>query len=230
LSKVSTQSQFSFAPARLSPTLEALFPAGVVAAEMREAAEHIGRAVPKRVREFAAGRLCARLALHSFGITDVAIPVAPDRQPIWPAGWVGSISHTSGLCLAVVADQARISAIGVDCEVVGHVKPDIWPTICTAADTEWLGSLPPPHREPAVALLFSAKEAVYKCQYPLTREWMDFHDLETLSDRFDPARGRLALRPTRPLRIQGRSPAILTVEYLFHEGFVTTGMALPARR
>ncbi len=247
MSKVSTPSQFPFAPARLSPTLEVLFPPGVVVAEMRESgdpntllpgeAEHIRRAVPKRVQEFAAGRLCAKLALHSFGITDFELRVAADRQPVWPAGLVGSISHTAGLCIAAVADQSRIGAVGVDCEVVGHVNHDIWATICTETETAWLASLPPPHRAPGVALLFSAKEAIYKCQYPLTGEWLDFHDLEALPGTFAPGRGQLILRTTRALKIhariaatcstEARSDEIFTVQYLFHEGFVTTGATLP---
>lgn len=255
--KVSTRSQFPFAPARLSPTLAVLFPPQVVVAEMREAgdpntllpgeAEHIRRAVPKRIQEFAAGRQCARLAMHSFGITDFELRVAADRQPVWPAGLVGSISHTAGLCIAVVADRASISAVGVDCEVVGHVNHEIWATICTATESEWLASLPPPQRAPAVALLFSAKEAIYKCQYPLTGEWLDFHDLEALPEGFEPGRGQLSLRTTRALKIHSSSDAtlgdgrlgdarlgdttlaeqVLTVEYLFHEGFVTTGATLP---
>lgn len=250
MSKVSTRSQFPFAPARLSPTLEALFPPEVVVAEMRETgdpstllpgeAEHIRRAVPKRVQEFAAGRQCARLALHSFGITDFELRVAADRQPVWPAGLVGSISHTTGLCIAVVADQACISAVGVDCEVVGHVNHEIWATICTETETAWLATLAPPQRAPAVALLFSAKEAIYKCQYPLTGEWLDFHDLEAQPEGFEPDRGQLSLRTTRALQIHSWSDArlgdatlaeqVLTVEYLFHEGFVTTGATLPRER
>lgn len=27
-------------------------------------------------------------------------------------------------------------------------------------------------------LIFSAKEAVYKCYYPLTLAWLDFHDVQ----------------------------------------------------
>ena len=78
-------------PARLSPVLQALFPDGVVAAELREPgrvelllpeeAGSLGRSVPQRQQEFAAGRLCARRALEPLGITGFALLPAPDRRP-----------------------------------------------------------------------------------------------------------------------------------------------------
>jgi 4'-phosphopantetheinyl transferase EntD len=223
-------------PARLSVQFQVLFPRHAVVAEMREAGdgatllpgevEYVERAVPKRVKEFAAGRACARLAMASFGVADFALRVAADRQPVWPAGIVGSISHTAGLCLAVVAEHTRVAALGIDCEVVGHVNADIWETICTATELAWLASLPTPLQAAAVALLFSAKEAVYKCQYPLTREWMDFHDLEASPDGFGGPRGTLCLTATRALKIQQYPETRLTVEYLLHEGYVTTGMTI----
>ena len=66
------------------PTLiRTLFPPQVVVAEKRqedwegglmpEEAQLIKRAVPKRVREFTAGRVCARRALGQLGITGVPI-------------------------------------------------------------------------------------------------------------------------------------------------------------
>src|SRR5271170_2846494 len=101
-------------PANLSTKLGNLFPPGAVVADLREPgdpelllpveATYLGRAVPKRVQEFTAGRLCARRALAEFGIVDFPIKVADDRRPIWPDSMVGSITHTAGFCAAVVAE------------------------------------------------------------------------------------------------------------------------------
>src|ERR1700692_4432176 len=55
-------------------------------------------AVQKRAEEFAAGRACAHRLLAEFGIVDFPVKVAADRQPLWPEGLVGSITHTSGFC------------------------------------------------------------------------------------------------------------------------------------
>src|SRR5271154_3071548 len=133
-------------PAKLSPTLANLFPPGAIAAEMREPgdpslllpaeAQYLGKAVLKRVQEFAAGRLCARALLAEFGIHDFPIKVADDRQPVWPETLVGSITHTAGLCAAVVAPRSVLRAVGLDSEVAGSVKAELWPSICTADEID----------------------------------------------------------------------------------------------
>ena len=78
-------------PALLSPLLTSLFPLGVVGAELRSAADASmlfagetpsqGAAVPKRIQEFAGGRLCARRALSEFGIVDYPLRINHDRRP-----------------------------------------------------------------------------------------------------------------------------------------------------
>ena len=105
-------------PATLSATFAGLLPAGVVAAELRtpgdpsllepEEALAVANAVPKRVQEFAAGRLCARRALAEFGVVDFPVRAARDRQPIWPEFLVGSITHTRG-CAPRCSPRARAS-------------------------------------------------------------------------------------------------------------------------
>ncbi|HWJ34674.1 MAG TPA: 4'-phosphopantetheinyl transferase superfamily protein [Steroidobacteraceae bacterium] len=234
--KVSTQSQFPANPAHVSPRVQSLFPAGVVVVEMvgpgdpsmlyPGEAEYLGRAVPKRIQEFSAGRLCARLALAAFGIVEFALRVAQDRQPVWPVSVVGSISHTAGFCVAAVAEKNRLRAIGVDCEVVGHVGADLWASIFTPREALWVDSLPEPERPGAAALIFSAKEAFYKCQYPLTGEWLDFHDLDVEPQTWGGLRGGFLVRATRPLAVTELTHDPAMGQYLFHDGLVTTGMAV----
>ena len=183
----------------------------------------MSKAVAKRVQEFAAGRQCARRALRELGVIDAPIRVALDRQPVWPQGIVGSITHTAGLCAAVVAERKRLVALGLDSEVVGAVKPELWPTICAAQELAWVGTLSPPQRPAAVTFIFSAKEAFYKCQYPLLGEALGFHDLWVIPCAWGSASGTFAVRPLRPI-------AILEVpegSYRFHEEFVSTGVGVP---
>src|SRR5258706_16095138 len=47
---------------------------------------------------------------------------------------------------------------------------ELWRSICTPSETAWLGSLPDSERLAAATLIFSAKEAFYKCQFALTQE------------------------------------------------------------
>jgi 4'-phosphopantetheinyl transferase EntD len=227
-------------PAHLSAPLGSLFPEGAVAAELRtpgdpdlllpSEAAHLGSAVPVRLQQFAAGRLCARRALAQFGIEDFPLRTADDRQPIWPPSLVGSITHTAGFCAAAVAERARILALGLDTEVVGDVNVKIWPSICTPAELAWVGSQPGALRPAAVTLIFSAKEAFYKCQYPLVGEDLNFHDARIEAVQWGGSAGVFHVHALRPLALAGHAEPPWAGRYLFHEGFVTIGIGLAAGR
>jgi 4'-phosphopantetheinyl transferase EntD len=223
-------------PATLSARLGTLFPPGTVAADLRgpgdlklllpAEAKYVGRAVPKRVQEFAAGRLCARRALAEFGIVDFPIKVADDRQPIWPDSMVGSITHTVGYGAAVVAERQSAAALGLDSEVVGDVHADIWPRICVPTETTWVESLAALEQAAAVTLIFSAKEAFYKCQYAVVRERLNFHDARIEAVAWGASSGAFLIHATRAIALRTRTALPLQGRYLYHEGFVTAGMAL----
>lgn len=191
-------------------------------------AEHVARAVPKRVAEFAAGRTCARAALAEFGVREFTLRAAPDRQPLWPEQFIGSITHTAGFCAAAVAPRASMLAIGLDTEIVGAPTEDIWPTIARPEELAWLQSLPAIERPAAITLLFAAKEALYKCQYPLVGEWLDFHDLRVEAGEWGEATGTFAVRATRSLKFARRVALPIVGRYLFHEHFVSAAVAVPA--
>ncbi|MHB8478474.1 MAG: 4'-phosphopantetheinyl transferase family protein [Steroidobacteraceae bacterium] len=224
-------------PANLSPLLNGLFPAGVVAADLREPgdpalllpaeARYLGRAIPKRAREFAAGRLCARRALAEFGIVDVAIEVADDRQPIWPDSMVGSITHTAGFCAAAVAERRMVGALGLDSEVVGDVSAEIWPRVGVPAETAWLRTLPASQHPAAMTLIFSAKEAFYKCQYPLVGERLDFLDVR-VEAAWGASYGHFRVHAARPLRMARHTVMPMQGSYLFHQEFLTAGLGVAA--
>jgi 4'-phosphopantetheinyl transferase EntD len=235
---LSIPSHYSGAPVRLITRLQSLFPPGVVVAERREAgdesqllpaeAEAVRRAVPKRVKEFAAGRACARSALAELGVRDFALRAADDRQPVWPAAFIGSITHTTGLCAAAVAPRSSLLAIGIDSEIAGAPTWDIWSTICRNEELEWVNSLPSIDRPLAVTLLFSAKEAFYKCQYPLVGEWLDFHDLRVQATAWGEPAGAFMVSTTRAIRFAQHVALPITGRYAFHEHFVLAGVSVPA--
>ena len=134
----------------------------------------ITRAVDKRRREFIAGRTLARRCLQRLGTAAVAIPVSDDRAPEWPPGVVGSITHTNTWCAVAVARADRVRGIGIDVELDEDLKEDLWPRVCTAAEQRYLAGRPAADRGFLAKLIFSAKEAAYKAQYPLTRKFLDF--------------------------------------------------------
>jgi 4'-phosphopantetheinyl transferase EntD len=220
-------------PALLSPLLTGLFPAGAVGAELRETgdpalllpeeAASMWSAIPKRRHEFAAGRLCARRALKEFGFGDYPLRMRNDRRPHWPVSVVGSISHAAGICGAVVAPRRGFHSIGLDIEIVGNVTEDVWPAICTPAERHWLEGQAPGTQPLAAALIFSAKEAFYKCQFALTGNWLEFDDVELdlQSDALES--GHFGLRPLKPLP-ELRMP--LSGQFRVCDGVIATGIAL----
>ncbi|MCA6104055.1 4'-phosphopantetheinyl transferase family protein [Bradyrhizobium australafricanum] len=162
----------------------------------------VAGAVEKRRREFAAGRYCARRALSQLGFPTVAIPSAPDRSPVWPAGALGSVSHDSSLCVAVAARRTAFRSIGVDIEVIGAVGPELADVILRAderhhlegwrpGDTDWL------------TLHFCLKEAAYKAFYPLCGQIIDFQKMHL---SLAPADGhfRAFVTVPDPLSFEGR--------------------------
>jgi 4'-phosphopantetheinyl transferase EntD len=132
----------------------------------------IARAVPKRRAEFAAGRSAARAAMAEIGLPSAAIPQGGDRAPIWPAGLSGSIAHCDTCCIAAVALKEHCPALGVDIEPATPLDPDLVAVICTPEERTWLANEPNPGL--AAKVIFSAKEAVYKAQYPLTNKVIGF--------------------------------------------------------
>jgi 4'-phosphopantetheinyl transferase EntD len=222
--------------AKLSLTLSSLFPAGALAAELREhgnpewlfpqEAQFVAKAVLERVQEFSAGRACARVAMAEFGIRDFPLKMADDRQPIWPEELVGSITHTQGFCAAVAARKKEVAAIGMDCEVDGSVQTELWSAICTRRETGWLRSLPQAQQRSAATLIFTAKEAFYKCQYPLVRERLSFGDAWVEVLDWGKERGTYRIHGCRSIAIARHAELPAEGRYLFHGEFVTAGIAL----
>ncbi|WP_294229559.1 4'-phosphopantetheinyl transferase superfamily protein [uncultured Shimia sp.] len=134
----------------------------------------IAHAVPKRRREFAAGRQAARMAMLALGQPEQAVPTRPDRAPQWPSNLAGSISHDATSCVAIVGADTQFRALGVDVEPDAPLHDDLTAEICLPQEQAWLLDIPPPRRALLARRLFCAKEAVYKAQYPLTQTLFGF--------------------------------------------------------
>lgn len=141
-------------------------------------------AVSKRRAEFLSGRLCARRALARFGLPPQAIVAGAMREPLWPAGFVGSITHCDGFCGAAVAPATVLRGIGIDAEVNQWLPPELLEQVASAAEREHLRSLPEGPFPQWSSLLFSIKESIFKCWFPITHRWLDFEQAEV---RLSPA-------------------------------------------
>lgn len=225
-------------PSRFSTLFEALLPAEVATAELTGAGDPAlllteerllrARAAPARIAEFAAGRTCARRAAARFGIVDCPIGAHDDHRPQWPQSLTGSITHTAGFSAAAVGERRRFQAIGIDAEIIGSVSPDLWSRVLRPAERDWLEDLPIAVQATVATLLFSTKEAFYKCQYEVTRQWLDFHDVTIECFGGNRDRDGLAVRPAGRVKLfdDGRGPVF--VRYAVTRDLVVTAVAIVA--
>ncbi|MEU4157522.1 4'-phosphopantetheinyl transferase superfamily protein [Actinoplanes sp. NPDC026670] len=179
----------------------------------------VARAVDGRRREFVTARRCAREALARLGYAPVAIRPGPRREPVWPDGVAGSITHCAGYRAAAVARITDVTSLGIDAEPHAPLPPRVFPAVTTPGDREHLAHLAA--QDPTVhwgRLLFSAKEAVYKAWFPVTRRWLGF---EEASLTIDPERGTFAAR----IHIESPWPA-LHGRWLVSEGLVLTAVTI----
>jgi enterobactin synthetase component D / holo-[acyl-carrier protein] synthase len=129
----------------------------------------------RRRAEFLSGRACARGVMAALGIPPTPIPFDADGVPCWPPGMVGSISHKRGFCVASGARSIQFASIGVDLEC-GALEPALTDEICLPEEAADLVTLRGWCDHP-LTLVFSAKEAFFKCQYPVTRRFLRWRDV-----------------------------------------------------
>ena len=72
--------------------------------------------VAKRRETFRMGRSAAHRALQVLDADTQPILAGPLRDPRWPDGIVGSISHTDDVGLALVAPADETDGVGIDIE------------------------------------------------------------------------------------------------------------------
>jgi len=140
---------------------------------LEDEARFTGSMVPKRRAEFTAGRVTARAALEKLGHEPGPIAIGPSREPVWPQGVVGSISHTGAFCAAAVAESRSVESLGLDIEEATPLEHEVQRLVCRPEELDWL--------EPVAAqtpwagkLIFSAKESIYKCWFPIEGVFLDF--------------------------------------------------------
>lgn len=115
-----------------------------------------------RVEATRLGRRAASAALATLGAPALAVgDRQADGRPRWPDGTTGSISHSAGLVVAVVAPSARVQALGVDVEQVDGLGLD---DAAFVLDDAELAAAARSTRGGAcgATLRWSAKEAAYK--------------------------------------------------------------------
>jgi 4'-phosphopantetheinyl transferase EntD len=217
-----------------------LVPAGVIVADatgplpgealLPEEEPLVAKAIGKRRAEFTTVRTCARIALGRLGLPPAPLLSGPKREPLWPAGIVGSITHCDGYRAAAVARSSQLASIGIDAEPHEALPAGILERVTVPAELARLQELPAGvHWD---RLLFSAKESVYKTWFPLAGRWLGFEDAAlTFSPGPDPRRGTFTaqlLVSDRP-SVAGRTVTTLEGRYAVGNGLLATAITLSAQ-
>lgn len=155
----------------------ARFEQGWFAREALALPPQIAVSVRKRQAEFFHGRLCARAALLQHGQQSGDVPIGPSREPIWPAGLIGSITHNHTLAAATVLPRSLYTGAGIDIETV--MEAEAWKgmidIVLSDAEIDYMRTLA--HVAPfglMMTLVFSAKESFYKAMFGTVKRFLDF--------------------------------------------------------
>lgn len=188
-----------------------------------EEAVALGSVSQARRLEFTAARIYARHALALLGVPSVPILHGPDRQPLWPAGIIGSITHCQSYCAVAVAPSKMFRAIGIDAEPNEPLPDEVLGYVTIERERAWLAA----HRHATICwdrMLFSAKESAFKAWFASTHQWLDFTDAGV---SIDPSSQRFEVRIISPvLALNDRSLIEFTGHYGVADGRIVTAIVI----
>lgn len=130
-------------------------------------------AVVKRKAEYLAARYAAQRALRSFGCNEIP-GTSPDRSPIWPSEWCGSLSHADECAIAVVAPKKLGMTPGIDLELFAPQTMKETAHVFASADEKFLLANSGIDYTTALLIIFSVKESLFKALYPEVGHFFDF--------------------------------------------------------
>lgn len=183
----------------------------------------VSRAVDIRKSEFGDARWCAHRALEELGLPDTgAILKGEKGMPLWPEGYTGSLTHTDGLRIAVVAPTDQLRAVGIDAEPAEPLPEGVLDQIARGAERHWVDKQKAAGNIWADRLLFCVKEATYKSWFPMTLRWIGFEDAEVEISDDGTFIAYLLVRPTPVPYIRGR--------WVVRGGYVYASTFVPAQQ
>lgn len=190
----------------------------------------VSRAVDSRKSDFGDARWCAHELLRSAG-KDAPILRADKGMPLFPAGIVGTLSHTKGLRCAMVGDVNDWQSVGLDVEKAEPLSGGVFHSVTSTTERWALSRLAGSARCENLlgTVLFSAKESVYKSWFPLTGRFLDFDEAELSLDIDSGELGGLAVGGRwRARLLASESPVSeITGSWVMKDGFVATACGVP---
>lgn len=115
----------------------------------------------------------SRLLYRAVSGNDTPLLNRASGECIWPVGFSGSLSHRNGQVVLVY--RQGTTSIGVDIEVIKTNHNDVLEQTVLTEDERRLLDCSSEHRTSLFLTMFSAKESLFKCLYPLIRKMFYFH-------------------------------------------------------
>ena len=140
---------------------------------------------PARRQEFLRTRFLVRLA------AGLASDPGRDADGLiqWPKEFCGSVSHSLGDVVVATSPRALCASIGIDIERPSRISEKLTEKICTDSDRQLISN-----GAVSLAEVFSAKESLFKCHFPLGRRRFWFLDAEIVAVNMEAGTKKLDLR------------------------------------
>lgn len=147
--------------------------------------DSILNSLSKRQSSFFYGRVCAEQVLTELGVPP-KLDIGKMRQPIWPNGVKGSISHCHGIALAVATDQWDLHGIGIDIELFldNRTRDVIKKSALNTSEQEQLNrwmDITGLSENKLVTIIFSIKESFYKAVSNYVHRILEFDAIEIVN-------------------------------------------------
>lgn len=141
-------------------------------------------AVVKRRAEFFAGRYCAQQSLLSLTGRASIVHIGLCRDPLWPAGVAGSISHSINHAIAATALKINARGIGIDIQdaIDSETYTSIKAQIIFGDELKLIQRYDKASIQLLIfSLIFSVKESFFKAAFPEVGHYFDFSCISVMT-------------------------------------------------
>ncbi len=181
-----------------------------------------GKESIKWQEEYARGRMAGREALIKLGAPrDSFIMRGESGEPLWPKGFLGSISHSGGMGVACVSRAENYLGLGIDLENYKKKRQlGIFKKIATEHELAWISEDESEVQKRGV-LIFSIKESIYKAVYQAFKIRLTYMDAE-VSPNLEHGEARVKIIENK------LSEANIFAGFMYSGDYVVSGVALLA--
>jgi 4'-phosphopantetheinyl transferase EntD len=161
--------------------------------------------------------------LNRLGFPSVPIRVGENREPLFPPGVSGSITHSGNCCSAAVVRIGAVRAIGIDVEANTALDYAVARQILNQGELLHARSHSRHGNCCAEVLMFSLKEAFFKAAFPICKRYIDFSEVEI---QLSQMRGLCDIHILNPDLATGLNRYCINAKYWFDSDYVYSAVTL----